>query len=317
MGLEKLRLTEEVTYGTYVTSPAAGKQFNLYLPEGDAFSVRTVPEYWEIRDSGQGNRLVKKQVGRKPVSGSIQTYLFPSQTVFLLGLATRLDGTAPCFKLPSFSADHMTYLDETCTKIGKRYVGLRMVNPSISCSDSGQGVLVMFKADVIGSLASDITITDYPNPTLSSYPEDDPYLIFHTAENSGQLFIDDAREGYKKLDMNFANVVKPFGGEKRYNSRVGYFGRTCTFSTTLLQKSNVDRAAYEEGQKVSLKVVFDDGLGNTLTVDFGTNVSLDRVTDRRPLDDYFTQDLGFTALVDPTITTPTDLTVTVTAPAPP
>lgn len=316
MGLELVRFTEETDYGVFDTSPAVGKQFILYLPADDAMSVRSQCDFWEIKDAGQGNRLVKKKVGRRNVAGAIQTYLFPSQTLFLIGLATRLDGTAPCLKLPSFSIDHMIYLDETCLKIGKRYVGCRFTDVNLTCTDTGQGVLLNFKANIIGSLASDITITDFPNPSLSAYPTDDPYEIFHSFENTGVLTIGTARHDYKRLDMGFNNVVKGFGGERRYNTRVGYFGRTCTFATTLLHASNADRAAYEAGTKTSILVTFDDGLGSMLTIDYGTNVNLDQVTDKHPLDDYFTQDLAFTALIDPTITIPTDMTVTVTVPEP-
>jgi len=315
MGLELTRFTEEVDYGVFNTTPAADKQHTLYLPQGDDMTVRQMCEFWEIRDAAVGNRMVKRKVGRRNVSGAITTYLFPSQTAFLMGLSTRLDGEVPCLQLPSFSIDHMIYLDETCLKIGKRYVGCRFTDVTLSCTDTGQTVLVMFKASIIGSVASDITDIEFPTPSLSTYPDDDPYEIFHTAEGTGMLTINDVRHDYKRLDLGFTNTVKGFGGETRNHRRVGYFGRTCTFATTLWHQANDDRETYEAGDKVSLSVKFDNGLGGTLTIDYGDNVSLDQVTDKHPLDDFFLQDVSFTALVDPVATT--DVTITTTVPVTP
>lgn len=312
MGLELTRFTKEVTYGTYVTSPAGGTQFDLFLPTGDDMSVRTNVAFWEITDAGQGNRLIKKNAGRKQVSGGISTYLFPSQAPFMIALGSGLTGTAPCYDLPSFSIDHMIYLDNGCLKIGKRYVGCKFTTVDISCSDSDSDPMVMFKGGIIGSLATDITITDFPNPNLSAYPADDPYLIYNTAENTGALTIGTARHNYKNLNFSIANVVKPFGGEKRFNQLVGYFGRRVTFSTTLLHAANTDRAAYEAGTKVAVSVLWDNGV-NTCKLDLGANVNVDMVQDQHPLDDYFKQTLSFTSVMDPATGPPsTDLAVTFT-----
>ena len=312
MGLELTRFTKEVTYGVFPTAPAAGTQFDLYLPTGDDMTVRVMPKFWMIRDAGQGNRLVKKNMGRKDVSGGIQTYLFPSQAPFMIGLGCGLVGTAPCYDLPSFTDDHMKYLDGTCLKIGKRYTGCKFTDFSLACSDSDTDPMVMIKGGIIGSVAADITITDFPNPNLSAYPADDPYLIYHTAEHTGALTIGTTRHNYKNLTVDIKNVVKPFGGEMRFNQLVGWFGRDVTFSTTLLHAANADRAAYEAGTKQTVSVLWDNGT-NTCKLDFGTNVNIDSVQDKHPLDDYFLQDLGFSSLLDPTTGPPsTDMTVTTT-----
>lgn len=227
----------------------------------------------------------------------------------MLGLGCGLIGTAPCYNLPSFAIDHMIYLDGTCATIGKRYVGCKFTDFALSCTDSETDPMVMIRGTIIGSLASDITLTDFPNPSLSAYPPDDPYLIFNTAENTGALTVGTTRHDYKNLNIDIKNVVKPFGGEKRFNQLVGWFGRDVTFSTQLLHKSNADRAAYEAGTKVTVEVLFDDGT-HTVKFDFGDNVNVDAIADRHPLDDYFTQNLSFSALIDPS--SATDLIVTTT-----
>lgn len=312
MGLELVRFTKETTYGTFVgSSPAAGTQYDLFLPTGDDMTVRVEPKFWMIRDAGQGNRLVKKNVGRKSVGGGISTLLFPSQAPFIVGLGTGLTGTAPCYDLPSFTVDHVIYTDG-CAVIGKRYLGCKFADFSLSCSDSDSDPMVMVKGSIIGSVAEDITLTDFPNPNLSAYPGDDPYLIYNTAENTGALVIGTTRHNYKNLQVDIKNVVKPFGGEQRFNQLVGYFGRDVSFSTTVLHASNADRAAYEAGTKEAVSVTFDNGT-NKCKLDFGTNVNFDAVRDRHPLDDYFLQDLSFSSLLDPTTGPPaTDLAVTFT-----
>jgi hypothetical protein len=308
MGLQLVRITKEVTFATYNSS---GTHVDVFLPMGDAMTVRVDPQMWSIKDAGQGNRFIKMNVGRKNVGGSLSTYLFPSQATFFLGLAAGLTGTAPCLDLPSFTVDHIIYTDNSCATYGKRYLGCKFGDSSISCDDSDNGCLTTFKGSIIGSTAADITLSDFPNPSLSAYPADDPFQLYHTAENTGALTIGTVRHDYKSMTIDFKNVLKPFGGEKRFASRVNYFGRQVDFTARLLLTGNADRAVYEAGTKRAVSVIFDNGV-NTATLDFGTNCAVMSLSDQFPIDDYFTQTIGFTALVDPTLSPATDLTITTT-----
>lgn len=310
MNLQLVRITKEVSFGVFPTSPANGTQVDVFLPMADSFTVRVDPKMWGIEDAGQGNRFIKMNVGRRDVGGSLSTYLFPSQTTFFLGLSLNLTGSPPCLELPSFTLDHIMYVDG-CATIGKRYLGCKFGSGSISCDDSDNGCNTMFKASVIGSTAVDITTTEFPNPNLSAYPADDPYQLYHTAENTGALVIDSTRHNYKSLSVDFANKLQRFGGEQRASSRVNYFGRRIDFSANLLFATNADRAAYEAGTKRACSILWDNGT-HTAKLDFGTNVAMKSVADTTPLDNYYMQAVSFTALVDPTLSPATDLTITTT-----
>jgi hypothetical protein len=308
MGLQLCRMTKETSFGVF---NSAGAHNDIFLPMGDAMTVRVDPQMWSIRDAGQGNRLIRMSVGRKNVGGALSTYLFPTQTAFMLDLSSGLTGSAPCFDLPSFTLDHIIYKDETCGIVGTRYLGCKFAEVAISCDDSDQGCLTMFKGAIIGSTAVAITLTDFPNPALSAYPADDPYQLYHTAENTGSLVIGGARTNYKSLSVGIKNVLKPFGGEQRFASKVGYFGRNIDFSATLLYKGNTDRADYEAGTKKAVAVTWDNGT-HTAILDLGSKVALTAVTDAFPLDDYYMQTVSGQALVDPALSPATDLTVTTT-----
>src|ERR1700727_472282 len=93
------RLTAEATYNTY---NSMGAVTEIFLTDDNDQTVRPMPDYYKIRDSGVGNRLVRSNVGWTGITGQIRTYLFPSQTAAILGYATTLSGS-PCLDLGSFT----------------------------------------------------------------------------------------------------------------------------------------------------------------------------------------------------------------------
>lgn len=313
MGYQIVRMTREVTYGVFPTGTlAAGSQQDIFLPENDAMSVRVEPKMWSIRDAGQGNRKIRMSVGRKDVSGALATYLFPTQTPFFLGLVAGLTGTPPCYRLPSFSIDHLIY-DQDCGVKGVRYLGCKFGDGTLACDNSEQGCLTSFKGSILGSTSAALTLPDdFPVPSLSAYPGEDPFQFYHTAENSGLLTVNSARHGYTSLSVGFKNVLKAFMGERRFASRVDWFGRDITLDLNFLYANgSTDRADYEAGTAKAVSVKFDNGT-NTALLDFGANVKIASVKDTFPLDGYYMQQVSFEPLVDGTLTPASDFVLTTT-----
>ena len=309
MAVQYVRLTQEVVYNAVPALPAAGTQIDLFLPESNAMSIRPEAKFWEVRDSGVGNRLVRRNVGRTSVGGAISTYLFPSQTAYLLNLATNLGTAAPCYNLPSFTVDHLIYSDVAgCATTYRRYTGCKINKLALAADMSDNGCLWSAKLDIIGSTPRVITSTDFPAPPLSAYPTDDPYLFYQAA---GYLSIGTTRTNFQSLSIDIDNVVKPFVDENIYVSSVDWFGRTIGLAAKLRYKGNADRATYEAGTKQAVSLELNNGT-HTVIFGFGGQVIFDSVDDDIPLDGQMTQAIHLTSMMDSTLATPTDLTITTT-----
>lgn len=296
-GLQLVRLTQETTYNTFPGTPGAGTQQDIFLPVGNAMTVRAMPQFAMIRDAGQANRTIRKNIGRTAVSGSLQSLLFPSQTAYVLGLAAGIVGSAPCLDLPSFTIDNLQVLP-VCASVYRRYTGCKVGQFTLSADQSEGGMYAIWKADIIGSTPLAITSTDFPTPALSAYPTDDPFEFFHIA---GHVTIGGARTNIQSLQLTINNMTKSFPDENRFANNVGWFGRDVTLSLKLLYKSAADRLAYEAGTKQAVSVAFNNGT-TTLTINMQGVCNMDSVEDDLPLDDYFTQTLTLSSLVDPAST---------------
>jgi hypothetical protein len=307
MGLQFVRLTKEVVFNTFPVTPDPIVSTDLYLPQDNAMGVRPTPVFWEIRDAGVGNRLVRRKPGRITVGGPFSTYLFPSQTAFLMDLAATLVGTPPCIGLKSFSIDHAIVRDFNCGTDFRRYTGNLFGTLNLKSDMSDAGWLWSVSGNIIGSTPRAITVTDFPIPALSSYPADDPYLYQHTA---GNVTIGSVRSNYQSLELNIANEVVPFADENVYASDVRWFGRTVTFTIKIRLKSAADRLTYEAGTTQAASIQIDNST-HSITFDFGSNVITDSVVDELPRNGYFMQTLSFTSMMDASLGTPTDLTITI------
>lgn len=308
MALQILRVTKEEAFGVYDTSSPV--QQHVFLNTSNAFTVRATPQYATIRDAGQGNRRVRMIPGRKAVGGTLATPLFPSQAGFFLGFAAGLVGTEPCFDLGSFTCDHGIYTDNGCASYFTRYLGCKFSDFTLSCDDSDTGFLTTISGTIVGSVATDITLTDYPDPLLSSYPSDQiPYEFYHTAEGTGKLQIGTNRSDYYSLSVSIKNMLMGFGGESRTTQRVAFEGRDVSLSANLLLKSKADRTAYEDGTPQTVQLKFDDG-AHTLLLDFGAKNIITGLTDDLPIGGKYTQAITLDSLMDPAVAT--DLTVTTT-----
>lgn len=295
------RLTAEATFNTY---NSMGATTLLFLTENNDQTVRPMPDMYKIRDAGVANRLVRQNTGFTPITGNIQTYLFPSQAAAILGYASTLSGS-PCYNLGSFTLDHVLFVD-ACLGIYRRYTGCKIAKLSLKGDSSAQGQVINANFDIIASTPRTITISDFATPAYGSYPSDDPYLFLQSA---GNFTIGTLRADYTNFNVDITNMVKAFRGETIYASRVNFFGRDVTFGANLLLKNNTDRADYEVGTAVAASLLLDNGV-DTLTLQFGNITKFETVGDAIPLDDYYMQQVNLVTLMDAAQSPPTDFSFT-------
>lgn len=318
MGLQFVRTTLESTFNTFPGTPPGGSQIDLFMTSDNDMTVRAQPMFSPIRDAGTGSRLVRMIPGRTKVGGGFSSFLFPSQTSYLLGLATGtatsgtggvLIGAAPCLDLPSFTIDHLIDRDFDCGKEYARYTGNKISRFNLKSDMSEGGWLWSFDAEVIGSTKRTITGSDFATPALSAYPTDDPYQYFHTA---GNVSINGGvRTNYQSLSLDIQNTIEAFADENIYASDVKWLSRTITFTIKSRYKSPADRLLYEAGTKVPASIEINNGT-HTITFNFGNQCIITSVTDGLPMGGIFTQTLTFTPMMDSTLSPPTDFSFTVT-----
>lgn len=296
------RITTESTFNAY---NSMGTVIEPFLTQDNDMTVRPIPEEYIIRDAGVGNRPVRKNVGWTGVSGNISTYLFPSQTATLIGLATTLSGS-PCIDLGSCTIDHVIFDNNACGAIYRRYTGCKIGNLTLHGESTAQGQLISMSMDFIGSTPRTITVTDYPTPAFGTYPTDDPYLFLQSA---GAFTIGSTRSNYQSFDVKFANSVMALRDESLYASMITWFGRDINLGINGLLKNNTDRANYEAGTKVAASLELNTGT-HTITMQFGLQVAYNTVTDNLPLANFYMQSLDMSPLMDATQSPPTDFSFT-------
>lgn len=305
MPAQFVRLTTESTYNAY---NSAGATLDLFLPSGNAQTIRPDAKFWEIADAGVGNRLVRRNVGWTSVGGTISTLLFPSQAPALLALAATFVSSPPCYDIASFTVDHAIFLDFGCTAIYRRYTGCKISNLALSADMSDGGYPWVAKIDVIGSTPRTITSSDFATPTLGSYPADDPYLF---GEAAGNVVVGAARTNFQSLSVVVANTIGAFRDENPYASSVSWFSRRIGFGGKFRFKSNADRLLYEAGTKQAASLELNNGT-HTVTFGFGGQTIIDSIADDLPMNDFDTYTLSMTSMMDGTLSPPTDLTITTT-----
>lgn len=309
MGQQYTRFTQEAAFGVFNTSPSANQQFDLYLTTDSDMTTRAEPEFTPIRDAGFGNRLIRMIQGHTKVGGNVNTYLFPSQTLFWMNIAAGLVGTAPCLNLPTFTIDHLAVRDYDCGKEYRRYLGNMISKLTLKSDSTANGWLWSVMAESMGAVPATITISDYPTPPLSAYASDDPYNFNQTL---GLVSINSAvQSNYQNLTIDIANTIQAFADENIYASSVNWFGRTVTVDITLRYKSPAFRLLYEVGTKMPITLEINTG-SHTLTLNFGAQCIIQKCSDVWPMGGYFVQQLSFTAMMDPTLSPPSDLAYTTT-----
>ena len=306
---EFLRITKEVTFGTYQASPPTSDVCVIQLTAPNAFTMRPVPRFANTRSAGASNRPVTTQSAQVEVKGKLNTLLYPSQAKVMLPWAITLSGTV--LDLGSVTIDHAFRLDDGSALTYRRYLGCKVDALALSASNSGDAIRMATSYDITAQKPATITVSDLPEPaygTAPTYPGDNPYLF----EQSKSLISIGGvtRANYRSFGLNVKNILRGPFDENQYISSLHWSGRDVSFDLDARILAATDRAALEAVTQQALSVGLTDGT-NTCTLNAQGNCYIKSVSDDLAWGDPgFYQKLMMEAYLDTTAGTPTDLTVT-------
>jgi hypothetical protein len=316
---EYLLWHRESSYGTAdlnAGAPKTGAYHYIRLDQGDSFQARgkrvttTIPY-------GGGFAVPYLRVGKvAEVAGSFRTILHYSQAANLLGWAmtpvnagrttpwttTDASSVMPVGDLASASIYHAKMRsDGTFEK--RAYRGCKVRSLRLECSAGSPLVIASFDIiaikpvpndDLGGADSTAISTTEFPGPTVTSWPTD-PVLF---QESTGGVKIGTTRTLFEELSFDIQNVLDPKRYESRYVQTCRMLGRNGMLSTLLHYKSTPDdRSAFNGLTAQDCEVAWTNGV-NTVKVDFNTAAIIDNVEDRLPLEGEYQQRVSVASFYD-------------------
>lgn len=315
---EAVRITPETTYGVYDSGGAATAAI-LHLPDGNSQTMRGKALRWSERSAAGSNRLTYQGSKQFEVSGTLTTRLFPSQAGVLCPLFANIAGT-PMLDLPSFTLDHKIVFDDGGGVSYTRYKGCKIGKADVTANNTVGGTVARMTLALVGqSVDRTITATDFPEPSFATtphYPIDNPYVF---QETSGKVLMTPAGvgtpvvvTGYREISLSVNNMLRTPRDEGRFIRKAHWSGRDVSLSITRAYNSDDDRQAYEDVTASAVSFAFDDGV-KTLTFDLLGRCYFTAVDDDLPfVGDGYYQKLSLESYLDTSLSTPNDLTVTLT-----
>jgi hypothetical protein len=304
-------MVEETSYGVVNPTPVKGTSlFYARLPDSNSFSMVLDPVYDTIAYGGGLAVDADFQSDHAEARGTLSTYLYPSQTLFLLGWGlTRVDAgqTLPWVttNLPNDLASISIYHGfVTADGVWKRrhWTGCKCLSFKL---DINRGAPMMkFSAEVqaqkpIGNAydsSTDPTATEFPFPAETDFPLG-PWLF---GQSAGLFTLNTAvRVSYESLSIAVTNVHDPRFFEGHFLQSCTCHGRKATLDAALRLK-NVpdDRAAYEALTAMGCSVGFT-AASHTLTLQFNAQNRIGKLPRDLPLGKEFMQNLSLMNLWDP------------------
>src|SRR5437763_602834 len=117
MAREYLRITPEVTWGTY---NGAGTPIIVDLDQANAFTMRPAPQMWEIRSAAGFNRRRKTGSSKTTVAGALSLAVYPSQVATLIPWICATSANV----LGAVTIDHAAVMEDSGpTTVYRRYLG--------------------------------------------------------------------------------------------------------------------------------------------------------------------------------------------------
>lgn len=304
---QAVRVTKEVTAGTFPPSPAAGTQTILRLTENSSFPTQHKALYWTVRDAGGSNRPVQTGTAQFDTAGKFMTLFYPSQAKLLLDWAITLGGTFPVLVPQSFTIDHVQVTeDPSFTLRYRRYLGCYCENFNLTANNTAASSRAKLEFDFRYTNISDtITVTDFPTPALSDYPQEQPYGL----QEAGTGFtLGTSRSSFTMLNLSVKNILRPLYDESALPQAIRWCGRDVTLGTRVRFKTLTDQSNFEAQTALACALVFNDGT-TTTTFDLQSQTRVSQFTREQPLDNVPYSPLTAMAYLDGT--SGTDLTVAV------
>lgn len=303
-----IRLTKEQDFGVFRSTVVPGDQIHIHLTKDNAFTMRKNPEIWMIQSAAFNGRKIRRGSQKAMVAGSLSTLLFPAQAAYIFDWAINLVGEDPdCQDLESVTIDEMITLEDlACTRVYRRYTGVKVGAIKMMANNSGQTVLVGVDLTLVGRDEAIISSSDFPNPSGSDYPDQDPYVFQDT---TGTLIVGGVRTNYSSIGLDITNMITPRFDEFPLVTRIRWHNRDVTFSMSGLYKDQADRDAYLGIVPRAISFAFTDGT-ETAAFDLQSRNYLSSVADSLPLDGDYEQTLTFDSMYD--VAANADITATVT-----
>lgn len=302
-----LQITRETTFGTY----ASGNPHTIIdLPVDNAYTMRPEPKFWDIVSMASDNNVVQTGTAETDVDGALQVYCRPAQAAVLVSM---IDGvtTGNCPDLPSFTIDHGIFIEDgNCAPKMRRYLGVK-ADGGFDLINTGQGILLMLKLNLMGSTVAAITVSDFAIPTHSAYDYVETPFTMYMLDGSIEYGGADISQYVESISFAAGNILMPFRGASAFRNRVKYFGHRPTVTLKTLYWTQQQRIDYEANAAKALVLTFTDPAGDTLVLDFGNTNYLRQVGDDLKLGDFHRQTVQLKNTVDPA--TGTDMSITYTA----
>lgn len=302
----------QVNYGSDPFSPPGSPVLNtdyvvVRLVDNNAFSMRQVPVQKPIRSVDGYNRRVQMVASQFSVSGQLQTLLYPSQAAFW---ATALTPHSTSKNLPSYVIDHAIVLgDNSNTVAYRRYLGVKIAQAVFSGSAQTNLFHVNFTLTGKQAQSSNITITDFPEPSFATYPSELPFLFTQLSTPGYLKTNNSARTEFNSFELTIQNMLDAPFNESPYVTRVKYCGRNVDWVDKFVYVSTADRTAFEAATaQTQCSASLNNGAKN-MVFDLQGAVYITGVDDDLSLDKTHEQTIHYGSFVDGS--TGNDLTITV------
>lgn len=300
MAREFLRWTPELTWGTFDTTSTTAQV--IQLDQNNAFTMRPAPVAWQIRSASGFNRRVQTGSAKTGVQGGLNILCYGSQMTALMPAIV----ASPTNVLGSATIDHCLVMEDgSSTKVYRRYLGCMVSQAAFAAAESNQ--LMRLNMQLIAKQPATITATDFPEPAVSAYPWDAPY-VFEMA--SGALTIGSSRVEFEEFNITIKNTLDARFMASNYLTRLKYCGRDVDWTTRFPYVTAVDRSNYEAVTAIAASITFTNST-HSMAFNFNSNNFEMKVNDDLSLDKVFLESIEGSCYFDRTAGTPNDLTVTV------
>lgn len=294
---EYAALVQEVSFGTPVASPTNG----------------TSRHYMRLTQPFQG--LMKPIIGFIPVGNgrvgpgcafsdsytltpTIQGELYPSQTDFLMGWATKPINSGRSTPWTTTDASNVMPVDdlasisayrgvlEASTMKRRRISGWKCASFSLSSSRndpvwkfSASGPAIRDDTNAAGTVAAPL-VAEIPDPVDTVYPCG-PWLFSHLA---GGLKIATLRTLFDGVTITFSNTISPQAFEGRYVQVANFSGREIKITVSLYRRpSPDDLATFRALTALDVQLTLANGT-NTFLMDFGDKCVWTNLDEQLPMD---------------------------------
>jgi hypothetical protein len=298
-----LAIYAESTPGTFPGSPTA---IPIRLIGDNAYDIRPIPQFHEMRSHETANRIYAMESTRYVLKGKLSTYLYPEQFETLLEWATVLDAN---YELASYAAQYFDGVDYYQT------LGVYVEKLVLSMGAEQDEGLVKADLDLVaikpGTAPNSGT---FAQPAASTYPVTSPYKLFDTygqfqLVNTGSTF----RSRYKTLTISIENQLSPNFDENVYVSDITWHGRKIMIDGEIRYSSAADRTLFEAKTPVKSSVQWTKVVGATTylsKIDLLTNDIITQWDRQQPLGAPSYAKIQVQSILDPASGTGNDITLT-------